>query len=65
LNCYNVVEEYQYEEDPINVKIPEIEGVRIVEGPDLESTIHANPFKTCKVNIGIEDNPNFMNIGDY
>jgi hypothetical protein len=36
LHCYNVVEEDQEDEDPRNVQIPETEGERAVEGPELE-----------------------------
>ena len=33
LECYNVTEEYQEEEDPRNVKVLETEGERTVVGP--------------------------------
>jgi hypothetical protein len=65
LHCYNIVEKDQEYEDPRNFKIPEIKGENIVEGPQLETTVYAKPLKTRKVNIGIEDKPNFVNIGYY
>jgi hypothetical protein len=65
LECYNVAQEAQDEEDPRNVQVPETEGERIVEGPELESTTYAQPLKTQKVNIGTEENPKFAQIGDY
>jgi hypothetical protein len=37
----------------------------VVEGPELESVVYANPLKTRKVNIGTQDKPKFVNIGDY
>jgi hypothetical protein len=44
-HCYNVVEQYQEEEDPRNVKILETEGERAVEGPKLKSVIYAKPLR--------------------
>jgi hypothetical protein len=46
LHFYNVVEEYQDEEDPRNVQIPKIEGERTVEGPKIESIVYEKPLKT-------------------
>jgi hypothetical protein len=65
LNCYNVAEEDQENEDPKNLQIPETEGEHAVERPELESMIYANPLITRKVNIGTKDMPKFFNIGDY
>jgi len=65
LDCYNVAQEYQEDEDPRNFHIPGIEGECVVEGPELESIIYAKPLRTWKVNIGTEDRPMFSNIGDY
>ena len=31
----------------------------------MESMVYAKTLKTHKVNIGMEDNPKFTNIGDY
>jgi hypothetical protein len=41
LGCYNVAQEDQDKEDPINMQIPETEGKNIVEGPDLECFAYA------------------------
>jgi hypothetical protein len=65
LEFYNVDGEYQEDEDPINLQVPETEGERIVEGRDIEFVVYPNPLKMHKVNIGIEDNPKFTNVGDY
>jgi hypothetical protein len=65
LECYNVAQEDQDEEDPRNIQIPETEGKRAVEGPELESVVYAQPLRMCKVNIGTKENPKFVQIGDY
>jgi hypothetical protein len=65
LECYNVAQEDQDEEDPINIQIPETEGKHTVEGPELESVVYAQPLRTRKVNIGTKENPKFVQIGDY
>jgi hypothetical protein len=46
LECYNVAKEEQDEEDPRNIQVPETEGERAVEGPELESVVYAQPLKT-------------------
>jgi len=46
------------------LKIPEIEGECIVEGPELESVKYENPLRMHIVNIGMKDNPKFANIRD-
>jgi hypothetical protein len=65
LECYNVAKEEQDDEDPRNIQVLETEGERVVEGPELESFLYAQPLKTEKVNIGINENPRFLQIGDY
>jgi hypothetical protein len=65
LECYNVAKEYQDEENPLNIQIPKTEGECVVEGPKLEYTAYAQPLKTHKVNIGTQENPKFVEIGDY
>jgi hypothetical protein len=65
LECYNVTEEDQEEEDPRNVQVPKTQGDHAVEGLELESDAYAKPLRVCKVNIGMEEKPKFENIGDY
>jgi hypothetical protein len=65
LECYNVTEEDQEEEDPRNVQVPETEGESDVVGPTLESDAYVKPLRVCKVNIGMKEKPKFANIGDY
>jgi hypothetical protein len=50
--CYNVAQEYQDEEDPINIQISENEENHVVEDPKLESVMYAQPLSMCKVNMG-------------
>lgn len=42
------------EEDPSNVNIPEVEGHREVEVPQIENPNITIPLKTRQVNIGTE-----------
>jgi len=59
LECYNVTKEEYEEEDLRNVKIPEIEGICIVEGTKHASAAYTQPIKMKKVNIGTIENLNF------
>jgi hypothetical protein len=65
LSCYHVQEEAPYEDDPRNIQITEIEGEREVEGLSLASEVFTAPIKVKKVNIGTNDNPKMVSIGDY
>jgi hypothetical protein len=66
LRYYNLAEEDQEgDKNPRNVKILEKKGERVVEGPQLESTVYAKPLRMRKVNIYTKDKPKFANIGDY
>jgi hypothetical protein len=53
------------EDDPCNIYITYIEGEREVEGPYMESEAFSAPVKVKKVNIGMNDNPKMVSIGDY
>jgi len=65
LECYNVAKDEQYDEDPRNIEVPENEGERAVEGPNIESTTYAQSLKTKRVNIGTKENPKFAHTDDY
>jgi hypothetical protein len=65
LECYNVTKEEHEEEDPGNVQIPETEGARAVEWLELAYAAYTQPIKIKKVNIGILENPKFVQICDY
>lgn len=64
LECYNVTAEEE-DEDPRNINIPEAEGHREVEGPQIDNPNITAPLKTKQVSIGIEAEPKFAKIGDY
>jgi len=53
------------DEDTRNVNILEAEGHREVEGLQIENPDIAVTLKNRQVNIGIEAEPKFANIGDY
>lgn len=64
LECYNVSAEEE-DEDPRKINIPEIEGHREVQGPQVENLDITAPVKTKQVNIGTEVEPKFAMLGDY
>ena len=64
LECYNVTIN-EGDEDPRNINSPESEGQHEVEGPKAEIHDISEPLKTKQVNIGLEAQPKFSNIGDY
>jgi hypothetical protein len=65
LECYNITQEENEEEDPRKVQIHETKIAQVVEGPDLASVAYTQPIKMHKVNIGMIENPKFAQIGDY
>ena len=64
MECYNVTGELN-DDDPLDIKIPNTEGMRAVEGFGISSDQFLSPLKIKKVNIGLPENPKFTNIGDY
>ena len=48
-----------------NINIPKIEGSRDVIAPDVPTDPMNQPLKIRKVNIGTEEDPKFVNVGDY
>jgi hypothetical protein len=50
---------------PCNIQITKIEGEREVEVPSLESNVFVSPIKVKKFNIGTNENPKMVSIGDY
>ena len=65
LECYNLTEEGEEDEDPRNINIPMSEGTRDVQGLELKVPDVAKPAKIKKINIGTEEEPKFASIGDY
>jgi hypothetical protein len=61
--CYNI--NANEDDDPRKVNIIETEGQRDVEGPGVELPFIGQPIKIKKVNIGTEQTPKFVNVGDY
>ena len=51
IECYNVTGEPD-DDDPLNIKIHESEGVRVVERFGISSDQFLSPLKIKKVNIG-------------
>ena len=64
MEFYNVTREHD-DDDPCNIKIPESEGTRAMEGSGVSRNKFLNPLKIKKVNIGSLENPKFANIVDY
>ena len=64
MECYNVTRELD-DDDPLDVNIPESEGMRTVEGFGISSDQFLNPLKVKKINIGSLENSKLVNIGYY
>ena len=64
IECYNITWEPD-DDDPLEINIPESEGIRIVEGASITIDQFLKPLKIKKVNIGSTENPKFSNIGYY
>lgn len=65
LECYNLAEEGEEDENPRNINTPKSEGTRDVQRPELKVPDVAKPVKIKKVNIGTKEEPKFASIGDY
>ena len=63
MECYNVIRELD-DDDPIDINIPDSEGMHAVEGVGISSDQFLSPLKIKKVNIGSSKNPKFVNIRD-
>ena len=64
LEWYNVITEEE-DTDLRNINILETKVHRRVEGPQLENPNTTKLLKTRQVNIGMEAELKFTNIGDY
>jgi len=64
LECYNVTAEEE-DEDLWKINIPETEGHREVQGPQIENPDITTSLRTKQVNIGMGVEPKFTKIGDY
>jgi len=54
-----------YDEDPWNITIPELEGERVIPGNLLHTVDVNKPLKLKEVNVGTKEQPKMTNIGDY
>jgi hypothetical protein len=61
--CYHI--NADKDDDPRKVNIVETEGHRNVEGPRVELPFIGQPRKIKKFNIGTEETPKLVNVGDY
>ena len=50
------------DDDPLNISIPESEGMCVLEGFGMSSNQFWSPLKIKKVNIGLPKNPKFTNL---
>ena len=52
-------------DDPRNINISKTEGSQDVMALDVLTDPMNHPLKIRKFNIGTEENPKFVNVGDY
>lgn len=64
LKCYKIDKYQQDDDQPREVNIPETKGERAAERLGINPD-YTKPLKTRKVNIGIQEVPNFSSIEDY
>ena len=65
MECYNVIGGPDDGYDPRNINTPESKGSGNIVNPEMPIEKINQPLKIQKVNIGMEEEPKFMNIGDY
>ena len=65
MECYNMTGGPDDGDDPRNINIPESEGSQDITTPEMPTEKMNQPLNIQKVNIGIEEKPKFVNIGDY
>ena len=61
LKCYHITGDHD-DDDPRKLHIPELEGHRVVEGPELEAQDYTQLVKIKKVNTDSKGNLKFVNI---
>ena len=65
MECYNISSNPKDDDELCNINIPETEGIQDVTASNVLTDPMTQPLKLRKVNIGMEENPKFPNIGDY
>ena len=65
MECYKVIGGPSDGDDPRNINIPKSERIQNITAPEMPTEKVHQPLKIWKVNIETEEEPKFMNIGDY
>ena len=65
MECYNIFDKMEDDNEFHNINIPETEGIRDVVAPNVPMNPMTQPLKIRKVNIGTEENLKISNIWDY
>ena len=65
MEFYNALGGPDDSDDLQNINIPEMKGIWDVIAPDIPMDPMNHPLKIRKLNIGTEENPKLVNIGDY
>ena len=65
MEFYNVTGGPEDGDDLWNINISKKEGSRDVATPTVPTDLMSQPLKIRNFNIGTEENPKFVNVGDY
>ena len=65
MECNNISGEPEDDDELHNINIPETKGSRDVTTSDVPTDPMTQPLNIKKVNIGMEENTKYTNIGDY
>ena len=65
MECYSISSKTEDDDELHNINIPETKGSRDVTTSDVPTDPMTQPLNIKKVNIGMEENTKFTNIGDY
>ena len=65
MEFYNMFKELEDDDELWNIYISETEGIRDVATLDVPTDPMIQSLKIKKVNIGMDENPKFTNVGDY
>ena len=64
MECSNITRE-PYDDDPLEINIPDSEGMCVMEGYSMFTDHFLKPLKINKLNIRSVESPKFANIRDY
>ena len=65
MEYYNVSGGPEDDDELWNINIPNTEGIRDVVALNVPTDPMTQPLNIKKVNIGIDENTKFANVGDY